>query len=88
MAVCAAENLSTYSVGFLCAPGLELAALSNGLDHRGAADASVAQAARLPDYPLLAFPSKRPRFSVAVGSLVCTGRALRVVCAALYKKSL
>ena len=88
MAVCAAENQSTYRVGFRYTPGLALAALSNGLDHRGAADASVVQAARLPDYPLLAFPSKRPRFSVAAGSLVCTGRALRVSRAALYKKSL
>jgi len=88
MAVCAAENLSTYSVGFLCTPCLELAGLSNGLGHRGAADASVVQVARLPDYPLLAFPSKRPRFSVVAGSLVCTGQALRVSRAALYKKSL
>lgn len=88
MGAFAAENLSTYSVGFRCTPGLELAALGNDLDHRGAAYASIVQAARLPDYPLLAFPSKRPRFSVAAGSLVYTGWALRVARAALYKKSL
>ena len=73
----AAENLSTYTVGFRCTPGLDVAALGDGLDHCGAANASVVQAARIPDYPLLPFPSKRPPFSVAAASLVCTGWTLR-----------